>query len=577
MNIFSRLCAGLLAAVLAIPLAAHAADSWAKSRKLTLDTTASGANIDAAVNQLPLLVRLHSGNFVFSQAKPDGSDLRFFAADNKTALKYHIERYDAANELGLVWVQLPALIPNSKANTVWVHWGNPAAAAAGDSKSTYDATQVLVLNLSEPDGFKDASANGNHPSESTATAVTFGPIGGAASFNGAARIVLPASESLKLLRSEGWTFTAWIKPATAGKGSLLALGSGASALSIDLANNLVVLGQAGKSARSTAALKPGVWQQLAVTFSAGKVQFYINGAAAGEAALALDDASGAATLGVGFSGELDNLTLARTARSPAYLKAVFASQSADSPMIAFSDEAEEEKGVSYFAILLGAVTLDGWVVIGILGLMALISLYVMVTKTLQLSRAEKSNAIFLEIFKNASVALLHPDDKVVRELELNKSIQPSSIYQLYRVGLHEIAQRFEAQRQAQAVQRLTSAALESIRASLDATIVRAAQRFNAGMVLLTIAISGGPFLGLLGTVVGVMITFAAIAAAGDVNVNAIAPGIAAALVATVAGLAVAIPALFAYNWFAVKIKNISADTQVFADEFLTKSAELYSD
>jgi len=61
------------------------------------------------------------------------------------------------------------------------------------------------------------------------------------------------------------------------------------------------------------------------------------------------------------------------------------------------------------------------------------------------------------------------------------------------------------------------------------------------MVMLTIAISGGPFLGLLGTVIGVMITFAAIAAAGDVNVNAIAPGIAAALAATVAGLAVAIP------------------------------------
>jgi biopolymer transport protein ExbB len=77
------------------------------------------------------------------------------------------------------------------------------------------------------------------------------------------------------------------------------------------------------------------------------------------------------------------------------------------------------------------------------------------------------------------------------------------------------------------------------------------------MVLLTIAISGGPFLGLLGTVVGVMITFAAIAAAGDVNVNSIAPGIAAALLATVAGLAVAIPALFGYNYLASRIKTIS--------------------
>jgi biopolymer transport protein ExbB len=95
------------------------------------------------------------------------------------------------------------------------------------------------------------------------------------------------------------------------------------------------------------------------------------------------------------------------------------------------------------------------------------------------------------------------------------------------------------------------------------------------MVLLTIAISGGPFLGLLGTVVGVMITFAAIAAAGDVNVNAIAPGIAAALLATVAGLGVAIPALFGYNFLASRIKNISADMQIFVDEFVTRVAETY--
>jgi biopolymer transport protein ExbB len=93
------------------------------------------------------------------------------------------------------------------------------------------------------------------------------------------------------------------------------------------------------------------------------------------------------------------------------------------------------------------------------------------------------------------------------------------------------------------------------------------------MVLLTIAISGGPFLGLLGTVVGVMITFAAIAAAGDVNVNAIAPGIAAALLATVAGLFVAIPALFGYNYLLIRNKNVTANMQVFVDEFVTRLAE----
>jgi len=91
--------------------------------------------------------------------------------------------------------------------------------------------------------------------------------------------------------------------------------------------------------------------------------------------------------------------------------------------------------------------------------------------------------------------------------------------------------------------------------------------------LLTIAISCGPFLGLLGTVVWVMITFAAIAASGNVDVNSIAPGIAAALAATVAGLAVAIPSLFGYNYLGSRIKDISADMHVFVDEFVAKIAD----
>jgi biopolymer transport protein ExbB len=102
------------------------------------------------------------------------------------------------------------------------------------------------------------------------------------------------------------------------------------------------------------------------------------------------------------------------------------------------------------------------------------------------------------------------------------------------------------------------------------------QQLAARMVLLTIAISGGPFLGLLGTVVGVMITFAAIAAAGDVNVNAIAPGVAAALAATVAGLLVAIPSLFGYNWLNTRIKAVGADNRVFADEVIARLAEQHS-
>src|SRR4030088_546458 len=123
---------------------------------------------------------------------------------------------------------------------------------------------------------------------------------------------------------------------------------------------------------------------------------------------------------------------------------------------------------------------------------------------------------------------------------------------------------------------LSAQSIEAIRATLDASLTRMTQQLSSQMVWLTIAIAGGPFLGLLGTVVGVMITFAAIAASGDVNVNAIAPGIAAALVATVAGLSVAIPALFGYNYLITRVKDLTSDVQIFVDELVTKIAEFYS-
>jgi biopolymer transport protein ExbB len=152
--------------------------------------------------------------------------------------------------------------------------------------------------------------------------------------------------------------------------------------------------------------------------------------------------------------------------------------------------------------------------------------------------------------------------------------QNSTIYHLYHIGVQQLNLRLGKAVGADAAG-LSSSSIEAIRASIDADLVRQNQKLNSQMVLLTIAISGGPFLGLLGTVVGVMITFAAIAATGDVNINAIAPGIAAALVATVAGLAVAIPALFGYNYLASRIKEISSDMHVFVDEFVTRLAELH--
>jgi biopolymer transport protein ExbB len=196
-------------------------------------------------------------------------------------------------------------------------------------------------------------------------------------------------------------------------------------------------------------------------------------------------------------------------------------------------------------------------------IMFAIAVLVMITKTRTVLRVAKANDIFLERFRA---------DMAGKGVKATSDLEASTLFKLYSTGQQEVVKRQQTGKA-----NISAVSLDAIKATLDATQVRQNQSLNSNIVLLTIAIAGGPFLGLLGTVVGVMITFAAIAAAGDVNVNAIAPGIAAALLATVAGLSVAIPSLFGYNWLASKIKNISADMQIFVDEYITRTAELHSD
>jgi len=552
---------------------AHA-EEWAHKKKLAFDTTPNGTELTADVAQLPLLIRLHSGNFTFSEAKPDGTDLRFLAADGKTPLSYHIENFDPTNELANVWVSLPKLTANANTDALIMAWGNPKAPAAMSAKATYDATQLLVQHFVQD--FKDASANANHAIANGVTTTPSGPVGEAGVFNGAGKLVIENSSTLKLAAAGELTLSAWLKPNGNDDANILQIGEGKTALTWALTNGVMQVGMDKALAKASATLSPGVWQHVVVVLQAGKANFYVNGNAAGSEPMVVTETVGVTTIGEAFRGEMDELNVAGSARSAAYIKALYASQEADSMMMSFAAGAVEESGDSVMGILLDAVTLDGWIVIGLLAVMAVVSFYVMFVKMYILWANGKANKVFLEAFQAHWGVLLTPGSQEIDQLAANKQLKQSSIYRLYVIGVKEVKDRYDQQVDAGKVFRLSDAGLNSVRAALDAAMMRETQKLNSGIVLLTISIAGGPFLGLLGTVVGVMITFAAIAAAGDVNVNAIAPGIAAALVATVAGLAVAIPALFGYNWLASQIKNASNDGAVFLDEFITKSAEMHS-
>jgi biopolymer transport protein ExbB len=249
----------------------------------------------------------------------------------------------------------------------------------------------------------------------------------------------------------------------------------------------------------------------------------------------------------------------------------------------------EEGGESLFMGSLKNVTTDGWVIIGILGVMFVVSWMVMIVKAIVLQRVHSENKKFEQAYSQLSTQDIdklnqeelegdHDFDDSPLLLSFTKThgaFTGSTIYRIYHTGVEEMNRRLKrVEGSSEPV--LSAQAMNAVRATMDAVLIRELQKLNSQMVLLTIAISGGPFLGLLGTVIGVMITFAAIAVSGEVNVNAIAPGIAGALTATIAGLVVAIPCLFGYNYLGGRIKEITADMHVFVDEFVAKLTEQHT-
>ncbi|WP_454629731.1 DUF2341 domain-containing protein [Bradyrhizobium cenepequi] len=634
----------VLVAALALssPAKAWWNDEWQLRKKITIDASAAGANITDVIGTTPLLIRLHTGNFRFASAKDDGSDLRFVAGDDKTPLKYHVEKYDGLLSEALVWVSVPNLQPGAKAE-IWLYYGNKKAVAAADAKATYDPDTLLVYHFNERGTPSLDSSVWSNNAQSVGQPAEGAIIGNGVRLTGQNPVTLPASPSLTQAAGAPLTWSAWIRPAAAQPNAALysrrdpASGNGL-VIGLDNGTPFVEVTIAGTVQRSGAGapVAPGGWHHLAMIANNGQVTLTLDGnpyasvaaslpalntvaliggdtsatssaapiaqaapsaasqspaataADGGGTAPAADDAAAApASVAVpamaGFAGDVDELQIAKIARPAGFIKFAAIGQGPDqAKLISFSVDEETASWLSgYFAVILKSVTLDGWVVIGLLVIMAALSWVVMVDRASYLNRQAKANAVFMKHFREVADDLTMLDrgeDADVATLggRLSaadaKAMKSSSLYRIYHIGAGEIRHRFRSG----AAPVLSAASIAAIRAALDSGVVKEIQRLNRLMVVLTIAISGGPFLGLLGTVVGVMITFAAIAASGDVNVNAIAPGIAAALVATVAGLGVAIPALFGYNYLISRIKDLTSDIQVFVDEFVTKMAEFYS-
>ena len=117
--------------------------------------------------------------------------------------------------------------------------------------------------------------------------------------------------------------------------------------------------------------------------------------------------------------------------------------------------------------------------------------------------------------------------------------------------------------------------MRAVQSAMERAVGESSLKLESRMILLATAVSGAPFLGLLGTVWGVMSTFGGIAMSGSANLQAMAPGVAAALVTTVAGLLVAIPSMFGYNWLVHNLRVLTVELDNFAQELVSKMETEY--
>ncbi len=577
-----KLMMALGAATLVVPGVASAqdwwSDDWGYRQEITVD---AGRAISGEVDNAPMLVRLHAGNVDFTQLKDDGSDLRFVTA-NGTPLDFHLERFDRQAEIALAWVKLPKV--SAAQERIYVYYGNGQASGAIAPAASYDGEQSLVVHFANGASPRDETANANTIGNFTGDLVPEGLIAGGARFGAESRLEVASSQSLTIPAGGAMTVSAWIKPddqLPAEAAIYTKNGANGASLVVGLRGAVPFISVNGAEVSASAPLAAGGWSHFAVTAGDGSVQLYVNGVPAAQLAVNLPALGGSEVFGANgelpsFMGVLDEIGRANTARSQDFIALAAQSQGRDADIMRPSGEAQqpgEGAGHNYLAILFGALTLDAWVVIGILAVMLAIAIAVMVTKGMLLSRVERANAAFRDEFtrSNASAGLhegLVANDRIGWD-------EASTLGTLFHTGRSEALLRLSEGRRSMEAFALAPQSVAAIRASMDGQLAREGQKLNAKLVLLTIAISGGPFLGLLGTVIGVMITFAGVAAAGDVNINAIAPGIAAALLATVAGLAVAIPSLFGYNWLLSRVEKIETENQVFVDELEKRIAETY--
>jgi biopolymer transport protein TolQ len=214
-------------------------------------------------------------------------------------------------------------------------------------------------------------------------------------------------------------------------------------------------------------------------------------------------------------------------------------------------------------------TIEAKVIIALLAILSIYAWGVMVMKAIQMRRAKKLNRHFESEYR------AQPQVLGIHDRRLN--VEGCPLFIVYQQGCQHLDTRLKTTEGARKTH-VSLKAMEHVKRTLESTVASESLRLEHGLIILTLAVSGAPFLGLLGTVWGVMSTFSHVAMKGEATLSTMAPGVAAALITTVAGLLVAIPSMFGYNWLVHNLRVMTVDLDNFSQDLASRmEAEFLKD
>lgn len=207
-------------------------------------------------------------------------------------------------------------------------------------------------------------------------------------------------------------------------------------------------------------------------------------------------------------------------------------------------------------------TIEAKIIIFTLLVFSIMAWSVMGSKAVQMRQAKKLNRLFNAEFRQQNNVLAIHDRRI--------QVDGCPLFTVYQEGCIELDARLKTVTGEARKPLLSLKAMEHVKRTLERSVAQESLKLESGLILLAIAVSGAPFLGLLGTVWGVMSTFGHVALQQSASLMAMAPGVAAALITTVAGLLVAIPSMFGYNWLVHNLRVLTVELDNFAQELVSR-------